>query len=374
MTETNIKRNEQNYGIRSWITASAGIADFVNALRTRQRTLRSENNLESYHEYHSFGKIDYEDLIKASEHFDLQVVMTADEYMLAIPKLDYKYDLENIDHSTRLFLFIDRTYAKKTSIKFEGNKKAVKEAVDFMKTKFPFVASSMVSIFNNGDGLSTKNYTLDSSDVRLPHDSFYPFLDGESLHSYYDRFIKSPNKVLILLGEKGMGKTTFIRGLMTYTKKKFGVCSDASIMASLPAKIFEKFEEEETEINVFEDADILLAPRKEMNFSMSTILNVADGLIPQQEVAKMIFTSNLSDVSQIDDALTRHGRAFDIVRFDMYTPEEAKKVGHDIGFDDFEPEQNKLYRLGEIVAIRDDKEHYKERQTNQYGKSKLGFV
>lgn len=366
-------RNKANYGIRDWIVNSAGIADFVNAMRTRQRTLRTENGLTTYHEYHTFEDIAYDDLVAIADKFGLIVAMSANEYMLAIPKLDYTYDTASIDQSTRLFLFIDRTSAGQTSIKFEGRYETVKETVNWMKQQYPFMASSLVSLYANGSNIGKKEYTLDSSDNRMPHDSFYPFLGDETLTQYYNRFIDSPNKVLILLGEKGMGKTTFIRGLMVHTKMKVGLCADATLMTAAPAKLFDTFAEEGTELNVFEDSDILLAPRRDMNFSMSTILNVADGLIPQRDVSKMIFTSNLSDESQIDDALTRHGRAFDIVRFDQYTVEQAEKVAADIGFDNFVGEQNKRYRLGDIVAMKNDAEHYTERSSHQYRRH-VGFM
>ena len=60
-------------------------------------------------------------------------------------------------------------------------------------------------------------------------------------------------------------------------------------------------------IIVIEDAEALLTERKEGNTSISTLLNLTDGMLGEALRIKVICTFNC-DMSQIDNALKRKGR------------------------------------------------------------------
>jgi ATP-dependent 26S proteasome regulatory subunit len=58
---------------------------------------------------------------------------------------------------------------------------------------------------------------------------------------------------------------------------------------------------------------------------MHKFLNVSDGLISAAD-KKMVFSTNLPNIQDIDSALMRPGRCFDVVEFRPLTREEAKVV------------------------------------------------
>jgi ATP-dependent 26S proteasome regulatory subunit len=69
-----------------------------------------------------------------------------------------------------------------------------------------------------------------------------------------------------------------------------------------------------------------LAPREDGdNDMMSKFLNVSDGLIKITN-KKMIFTTNINQVTKIDPALLRPGRCFGAVEFRELTSAEAARA------------------------------------------------
>jgi hypothetical protein len=60
---------------------------------------------------------------------------------------------------------------------------------------------------------------------------------------------------------------------------------------------------------VIEDADHLLKARTSGNFELHRFLGVADGVVRAQN-RKVIFTTNLPNINDIDDALLRPGRCY----------------------------------------------------------------
>lgn len=163
---------------------------------------------------------------------------------------------------------------------------------------------------------------------RVPIDEMYPWLGDETLASYYDRFMASEASILLLIGPPGTGKTTFIRGLLQHTKESAIVTYDANILSK--DYVFANFIEGDRAIMVIEDADNFLGNRTEGNGMMHKFLNVGDGLVSTKN-KKMIFSTNLPSIKDIDPALIRPGRCFDIVNFSSLTKEQADKLSAKIG-------------------------------------------
>jgi ATP-dependent 26S proteasome regulatory subunit len=61
-------------------------------------------------------------------------------------------------------------------------------------------------------------------------------------------------------------------------------------------------------------------------------LNVGDGLITVKG-KKLVFSTNLPSVNDVDPALIRPGRCFDIVSFRNYTKKEAKALAKKLNID-----------------------------------------
>jgi hypothetical protein len=76
---------------------------------------------------------------------------------------------------------------------------------------------------------------------------------------------------------------------------------------------------------VIEDADHLLMARSKGNLDLHRFLAVADGVVRAQG-RKIIFTTNLPNVGDIDEALVRPGRCFATVRTRALERREAETL------------------------------------------------
>lgn len=76
---------------------------------------------------------------------------------------------------------------------------------------------------------------------------------------------------------------------------------------------------------VVEDADHLLKPRAEGNRELHRLLAFADG-VALAHGRKMIFSTNLPNLGDLDDALLRPGRCFDRVFLDRMTKLQARTM------------------------------------------------
>ena len=171
-----------------------------------------------------------------------------------------------------------------------------------------------------GEGESTK-LPLDQSCI--PQTLFYPQLGTESLDSYYDRFAVSRSNVLVLFGPPGTGKTSFIKGFLLRSGLNALISYDPSILEK--DGIFASFLSGRENVMVLEDADNFLGARSKGNTVMHRFLNVGDGLI-STSTKKIIFTTNLPSIKDVDEALLRPGRCFDVMRFGKLSPEQATAI------------------------------------------------
>jgi hypothetical protein len=197
---------------------------------------------------------------------------------------------------------------------------------------------------------------------RIPLEEMYPWLEGESLASYYDRFMHSDASILLLIGPPGTGKTTFIRGLLQHSKQSAVVTYDPAILAK--DFVFAQFIEGDRNIFVIEDADNFLGARTDGNDIMHKFLNVGDGLVTTKN-KKMIFSTNLPSIKDIDPALIRPGRCFDIVNFQLLNDEQAAALAKKLGVP-FEQKDSDKHSIADIF--------HKQVQAVKTPKRKLGFV
>lgn len=178
---------------------------------------------------------------------------------------------------------------------------------------------------------------------RLPVDEMYPFLGTRTLEEYYDSYLNSNSNILILIGAPGTGKSSFVRGLLAYAETSALVTYDPAVLER--DSIFANFIQSENTLMILEDSDNFLRARSEGNNMMQKFLNLGDGLVSTKN-KKLIFTTNLPNVRDIDSALLRPGRCFDVVNFDLLTQEQADTLAavYDIELRN----EKKLWTIAEV--------------------------
>ena len=245
------------------------------------------------------------------------------------------------------------------TVEIYGTMKFIEHSEKFIVEHFEYVTSYIEWVYSASGDTVTIPLNMD----KMPLDEMYPFLKGESLQEYYDRFLNSTANILLLIGPPGTGKTTFIRGLIAHSNSSALVTYDAAILEK--DYVFARFIEDNNDIMVLEDSDNFLNARQDGNTMMHRFLNVGDGLVTTKG-KKLIFSTNLPSVRDIDPALIRPGRCFDILSFDTLNKENAKNLANKIGVE--LNEDKDTFTIAEVF----NKQTLTD-QTKKIGR-KLGFI
>jgi hypothetical protein len=246
-----------------------------------------------------------------------------------------------------------------TEVRAFGDADFADSIVEAVEDAFSVVTSYIEWVYGS-DGQSV-NVPLNRD--RLPTSEMYPFLNGKSLEEYYDEYMESSANILLLIGPPGTGKTTFIRGLLAHTNSSAIVSYDSNILDK--DGFFARFIEDDANIMVLEDSDNFLRSRSDGNNMMHRFLNVGDGLVTTKG-KKMIFSTNLPSIRDIDSALIRPGRCFDIAHFDVLVESEAKTLANKLGVNLPACEDGK-YSIAEIF-------NQQKQSTVKPTDRKVGFV
>jgi hypothetical protein len=160
------------------------------------------------------------------------------------------------------------------------------------------------------------------------HDAAYPTL-GMPVATFVDMFLQARETVLVLQGPPGTGKTRLVRAILAGLSKRKGEAANVMYTADKNAlerdEIFVDFITGSHDAFVIEDADHLLLARSNGNHDLHRFLAIADGVVRAQG-RKIVFTTNLPNISDIDEALLRPGRCFASIRTRLLDKSEAERV------------------------------------------------
>lgn len=170
------------------------------------------------------------------------------------------------------------------------------------------------------------------------YDSAYPEIAG-GVPAFIDAYLRAPETVLVLQGPPGTGKTRLIRGILGEISRRKAADQSAQILYTGDMKalagdeIYVQFITGCQDAFVIEDADHLLKPRCDGNDHLHRFLTIADGVVRAQG-RKIIFSTNLPNVGDLDEALIRPGRCFARVHVRALTHAEAQALAEELAAGD----------------------------------------
>jgi GTPase SAR1 family protein len=249
-----------------------------------------------------------------------------------------------------------------------------KEKVESYQTKTEGITMRVAQaaqggMFGGGNSVQFDQEFVPLDELVLARQSFYPWL-SVSLDDYFKAYMESDQSVLVLYGPPGTGKSTFIRTFFKYIhdhhKEMIGhLAYDPDVIGSID--LINRFMRSNATVMAYEDMDAWLGPREGGNLFMSTLLNQTQGVVRRKH-KKLIFSTNLSNTSKIDEALLRVGRCFDILEFSKLSGDQASTIIHDMAREEKHFDNQKEWTLAEVLAA----ENTAVQSVNRFGK-KPGF-
>ena len=208
----------------------------------------------------------------------------------------------------------------------EDPKLLCEELVKILPLKEIEPKSAEVQLVCWNDGYYTLVSKIRPTKIELKenyNDDFLPVYDDIC------KFLESRMSGLIILrGEKGTGKTSLIRHLISSIPKNYIIVTNA-IAEDLASPSFMSFMlEHKDSVFILEDCEQILLKRTEGNLfggAITNILNMSDGLLSDIFNIKFICTFN-ADIAKIDDALLRKGRCYAQYEFKKLDSNKTKAL------------------------------------------------
>jgi len=185
-----------------------------------------------------------------------------------------------------------------------------------------------------GADLRSASFEEVANDMLL--DEAYPSL-GAPVEEFIRGYLAAQDSVLILSGPPGGGKTRLVREILASMTRRKGENAEVMYTSDKRAlstdELFVQFITGSHDALVIEDIDHLLRARTSGNEEMHRFLGIADG-IARAQGRKIIFTTNLPNVTDIDPALIRPGRCYAVKTLRALDLGEAQRLVQRICGDD----------------------------------------
>lgn len=210
-----------------------------------------------------------------------------------------------------------------------------------------------IQAINPMSGLETVDDDL--SDVRLADSTFFPWMNGTPITEYFMDFLTSDANVLILYGPPGTAKSTMIRtavkqlGLRALGTSNQKLIGNPQFLTACGSRMSGRGGDAPYDVLIAEDAEILVRSRDLGNPLMSTLLDVTNGMSAKHSF-KLILTMNSDNLNDVDTALLRPGRCFDIMHFGYLDAKQAANVRTALKLPEVPIKEGK-YVLAEVVNM-----------------------
>lgn len=216
-----------------------------------------------------------------------------------------------------------------------------------------------ISIQGNTLNYKTNTVVKTANDFGNISKLYYPFLDTEEM---FKQYLMSKDKLLILCGEPGTGKTKIIdlflshciANVLTLGFDEDEVENGASINVAYikntdilsTDQLWAHLNQAQYNLVILDDIDNMLTERNMVATSaedttrkkfITQFLSFSDGIFDKK--TKFIITTN-QDIGTVDKAIMRKGRCFDILTFRKLKKEEALNIWleQELKVEDFEKE------------------------------------
>ena len=209
------------------------------------------------------------------------------------------------------------------------------------------------------ENVSTANF--ESVSIQELYNDDFAEIDGIIL----DAMGKKQSGIVLLHGDPGTGKTTYIKHLISKFKDREFIFVQNDFVKDLLKPAFVSFLlNNKNSILIIEDAEKVVAARDHFSEDsvVSTILQLTDGLFSDFLNIKIVCTFN-TDIDRIDKALLRKGRMIAKYHFLPLTAEKTAALAKKLGREDVTGSRT----LAEIFQF--EKHDFKEPS-----KKPIGFV
>lgn len=188
--------------------------------------------------------------------------------------------------------------------------------------------------FHAGHGGLTNVTFEELADPFLVSEAYPSIKDGVDV--FINKYLAARDTILVLQGPPGTGKTRLVRAILAAISRRKRDSATVLYTSDRRAiendEIYVEFLTGAHDALVVEDADHLLGARANGNRDLHRFLTVADGVV-QALGRKIIFTTNLHNIGDIDEALIRPGRCFAVVRTRGLSREETARFLGALGTD-----------------------------------------
>lgn len=221
----------------------------------------------------------------------------------------------------------------------------------------------------NGNSLDEAIQTMETKNFDVLNSSYYPYIQTETM---FDQFFTSKENILLVVGKPGIGKSKLATMALKYAYENIDKIPydkikennnieqqfiDIAFVKSNDVLALDQFwhilTRKKHDFIIIDDLDFMLTKRdsevlsyddQKKNDFLNHFLSYTDGI--ETNKTKFIITTN-QDFSDIDTALLRKGRLFDILELRELHNDEALNVWKDSGLskEEFEKEFN-----GDVLA------------------------
>jgi len=320
----------QNNRIKLFPYFAASFGEFPSALRTVLPVDGSKEVLEKILEQIDLEKFSFKPVIKN---------WLTNDYKDAKPSDDYPHEYVFKSETKQMLIFFI-SQGKSINIQFLYNLKDL-EAENWILEKNQFLRSTYgnqkmpgfkVLVSGEGGFYTNDVDTVDFQSVDINELYNDDFVEIDSIIS--QSMQKAESGMILLYGDPGTGKTTYIKHLIcSHLDKDFIFIQNDFVRDLLNPSFISFLLHNKNAVLIIEDAEKVVVSRESASNDsvVSTLLQLTDGLFSDYLNIKIICTFN-TNIDRIDKALLRKGRMIAKYKFSALSPEKtvalAEKMGH----------------------------------------------